>query len=156
MLSKLFVASIILLSSLGLSAKGYQDQFEELLNNINSLHSKDYTASILRMKKKMDSLFEKKKGVCIGEYSEDIFSENEISEQQGKEVEKQSKNACFLELKEDLDLYYKAIYRQRKNFFIFSHKIQLKKLDSDYTKLSDSLKVEIKTLKKRVERERTR
>jgi hypothetical protein len=128
-------------------AQGYREQFSVILKDIKSLTPIEYTGKILKKKKLIESLFEKKRGTCIGEYSEDIFSnKGDKLELEPKKISRQSKNMCFLELKKHLLLYYKALYQQRKAFLTYSHAIQLKKLETDFFSLSKSLQIEISSL----------
>ncbi len=153
MFKKIFLIFIFGIWGYSAYAQEYRSQFSVLLKQLKVLESQDYTNKVFKIKSKFDYLFEKKKGVCIGEFSEEIFKDKQqVIVAKRHKVSSKTKNRCFLELKEDLLLYYKAIYHQRKQFFIYSNQLQLKKLELDFSALSSSLQKEVSTLKKKVRR----
>jgi hypothetical protein len=136
------------------SENQYKILFSSLVKELRSLTPENYVEKIIPIKKRVIDLFNKKNGVCSGEFSTDIFlplSNNKpIDGNGGTSVSSvYEKNRCLLELKRDTLLYQKALYQKRKAFFIYTNQVQLKKLEEDFTQIQQELLKKINQLQKK-------
>ncbi len=135
-------------------ASSYSVAFGDLLKELRQLKPESYAEKIIGLKKKVNDLIDMRRRVCLGEFSSDVFDLKNIQgrKQEVKKLTREQQQKCLIGIQRNLLSYYRALYQQRKQFFIYSHNEQMKKLDSDYSALLNGIEKEINRLEKQQKR----
>lgn len=124
---------------------------KEILASLKELKIDDlelFTSSILEIRKNSEKYIEYKQSECSGKFASIQIGTEGLEEQPKKELTKEEKEACYLELKNFEAKFTNEVFKNRKKFIQKLHHNQLVDLEKTRTEILVSLeKTYNKTLK---------
>ncbi len=115
-------------------------QFRELLKKLATVTPPTYLDEIPPVKTKIESLLEKKRRICVGEYSTLVFQNKESKEDDTVNIlNKEEKILCLKQLKQDQEMYFHELFLARKRLYEYLYKVKTEALEAGHKSINQEV-----------------